>query len=182
MSASIITLGTVVKAFFLFLGLPKNLGEEGPFEVWLAKDGFDRGVLNDVRKQPLLKELEKLKERFRFDLLDSSRMVDDKGNHITPLKTTELISAAMIRIEKLRLVINHEISIVKNHHKPTGVNYIVARTYWIDSRGKKFRKFAKNLGAEEKVMVKGKVTKERMKQLELEIDTMMLNQYRMEYS
>jgi len=181
MSASIFTLGTAIKAYFLFLGLPKNLGE-GPFEEWLVKDGFEQNVLNDEAKQPLIKELEQLKNKFRVDLLDSSRMVDEKGNPITPLQTTELIAAAMIRIDKLRLVINHEISIVKNLHKPTGVNYIVARTYWIDTRGKKFRRFAKNLGAEDKVMVKGKLPKERIEQIELEIDKMMLNQYRLEYS
>lgn len=180
MSVSAITIGSVIKAYFIFLGLPKYLGE-GPFEEWLAKDGFPKSVLSDPAKKELLRELEQLKEKFRSDLVDSGKMVDDAGVPITPLRTTELISAAMIQIDKLRLLIFHELSIVKNYHKPSGVNYIVARAYWVDGRGKKFRKFAKNIGSEEKVLERGKITTSKLKEVEEEIDRMMINQYRMEY-
>jgi len=100
---------------------------------------------------------------------------------MTPLKTTELIAAAMVQIDKLRLLIQHDLSIVKNLHKPSGVNYVVARAYWIDDRGKKFRKFAKNIGSDEKVMEKGKIPTWRLDEVEIEIDKMMLKQYREEY-
>lgn len=180
MSTTAITIGSIIKAYFLFLGFAKD-PLKGPFEEWLLNDGFKPQTLNDGSKKALLMELEQLKNKFRNDLNDANHIKDDSGKPITPLKTTELIAAAMVQIDKLRLVIQHDLSIVKNLHKPSGVNYVVARAYWIDERGKKFRKFAKNIGSDEKVMEKGKIPTWRLDEVEKEIDRMMLNQYREEY-
>jgi hypothetical protein len=180
MSTTAITIGSIIKAYFLFLGFAKD-PLKGPFEEWLLNDGFKPQTLKDGSKKALLLELEQLKNKFRNDLNDVNHIKDDSGNPMTPLKTTELIAAAMVQIDKLRLVIQHDLSIVKNLHKPSGVNYVVARAYWIDERGKKFRKFAKNIGSDEKVMEKGKIPTWRLEEVENEIDKMMLNQYREEY-
>jgi hypothetical protein len=147
----------------------------------LLNDGFKPQTLRDGSKKGLLLELEQLKSKFRNDLNDANHIKDDMGNPMTPLKTTELIAAAMVQIDKLRLVIQHDVSIVKNLHKPSGVNYVVARAYWIDDRGKKYRKFAKNIGSDEKVMVNGKVPTWRLDEIEIEISKMMMKQYREEY-
>jgi hypothetical protein len=180
MSTTAITIGTLIKAYFFFLGFAED-PIKGQFEEWLQNDGFKPQTIKDGSKKFLLTELETLKEKFRNSLIDSNHIMDEKGNPMTPLKTTELIAAAMNQIAKLRLVIQHDLSIVKNLHKPTGVNYVVARAYWIDDRGKKFRKFAKNIGSDEKVMEKGKIPTWRLDEVEKEIDRMMLNQYREEY-
>ena len=180
MSTTAITIGSIIKAYFLFLGFAKD-PLKGPFEEWLLKDGFKPQTLKDGSKKALLLELEQLKNKFRNDLNDANHIKDESGNPMTPLKTTELIAAAMVQIDNLRLVIQHDLSIVKNLHKPSGVNYVVARTYWIDERGKKYRKFAKNIGSDEKVMEKGKIPTWRLDEVEIEIDKMMLNQYREEY-
>ena len=180
MSTTAITIGSIIKAYFLFLGFPKD-PLKGPFEEWLLNDGFKTQTLKDGSKKALLLELEQLKSRFRNNLVHSIQTEDESGNPMTPLKTTELIAAAMIQIDKLRLIIQHDLSIVKNLHKPSGVNYVVARAYWIDDRGKKFRKFAKNIGSDEKVMEKGKIPTWRLDEVEIEIDKMMLKQYREEY-
>lgn len=180
MSTTVITIGTIIKSFFLFLGVPKG-PNESQFEDWLNNDGFKADTLKDGSKKALIMELENLKTKFRNNLNDSNLIKDENGNPITPLKTTELITAAMIQIDKLRLIIEHDLSIVKNLHKASGVNYVVARAYWIDDRGKKFRKFAKNIGSDEKVMENGKIPTWRLDEVEKEIDRMMLNQYREEY-
>lgn len=180
MSTTVITIGTIIKSFFLFLGVPKG-PNESQFEDWLNNDGFKPETLKNGSKKALLTELDNLKTKFRYNLNDTSLVKDENGNPITPLKTTELISAAMVQIEKLRLVIQHDLSIVKNLHKPSGVSYVVARAYWIDERGKKFRKFAKNIGSDEKVLVKGQIPTWKLDEVEKEIDRMMLIQYREEY-
>jgi len=180
MSTTLITIGTIIKSFFLFLGVP-NGPNESQFEDWLNNDGFNPQTLKDGSKKFLLTELQTLKDKFRKDLLDANKIMDENGNPMTPLRTTELIAAAMVQIDKLRLVIQHDLSIVKNLHKPTGVNYIVARAYWINASGKKYRKFAKNIGSDEKVMEQGKIPTWRLEQVENEINQMMINQYREEY-
>jgi hypothetical protein len=180
MSTTAITIGSIIKAYFLFLGFAKD-PLKGPFEEWLQNDGFKPQTLKDGSKKVLLTELEKLKDKFRNDLIDANHIKDENGNPMTPLRTTELIAAAMIQIDKLRLLIEHDLSVVKNLHKPTGVNYIVARAYWINDSGKKYRKFAKNIGSDEKVMEQGKIPTWRLEQVENEINQMMLNQYREEY-
>ena len=180
MSATALTIGSIVKAYFLFLGFASDPSQE-PFEEWLTNDGIKPETLKDGSKKSLLNELEKLKNKFRQDLNDTNHIKDDKGNPMTPLRTTELIAAAMIQIDKLRLVIQHQISFSRNPHKPSGVTYVVARAYWIDPKGKKFRKFAKNIGADEKVLENGKIPTWRLDLVEKEIDTMMVTQYREEY-
>jgi hypothetical protein len=180
MSTLILTLGVAIKSFFVFFGIPKDSNSE-PFEEWLNDDGFTQETLNNPLKKYLITELDGLKMKFRQDLRDSNLTKDEYGNPITPLKTTAIIVSAMIQIDKLRLVIQHELSIVKNLHKPSGVRYIVARSYWIDEKGKKFRKFAKNIGSEDKVMENGKITSWKLDQVEKEIDQMMIDQYRLEY-
>jgi hypothetical protein len=180
MSTTAITIGSIIKAYFLFLGFAKD-PIKGQFEEWLQNDGFKLHTVKDGSKKFLLTELQELKDKFRHNLIDSNHTKDENGNPMTPLKTTELIAAAMVQIDKLRLLIQHDLSIVKNLHKPTGVNYVVARAYWIDERGKKFRKFAKNIGADEKVMENGKIPTWRLDEVEKEIDRMMLKQYREEY-
>jgi hypothetical protein len=180
MSGTAITIGSIIKAYFFFLGFAKD-PLRGPFEEWLSNDGFKPETLKNGSKNNLLLELEQLKNKFLNDLNDANHVKDETGQPMTPLKTTELIATAMIQIDKLRLVIEHEISFARNPHKPTGVTYIVARSYWVDDKGKRFRRFAKNLGAEEKVMVNGKIPKWKLDEIEIEIDRMMLKQYRAEY-
>ncbi len=180
MSTTLITIGTIIKSFFLFLGVPKG-PNESQFEDWLNNDGFKPQTLKDGSKKFLITELQTLKDKFRNNLNDTNTIKDESGNPITPLKITELISQSMVQIEKLRIVIEHDLSIIKNLHKPSGVNYVVARAYWIDDRGKKYRKFAKNIGSDEKVMEQGKIPIWRLEEVEKEIDRMMLNQYREEY-
>jgi hypothetical protein len=55
------------------------------------------------------------------------------------------------------------------------------RAFWIDDKGKPFRKFSKNLGAEGKVVVKGKIPTSDLNAVSDYILTLMCDLYNFEY-
>lgn len=55
------------------------------------------------------------------------------------------------------------------------------RAFWIDDKGKPFRKFSKNLGAENKVLVRGKIPTGDLDAVEDYILTVMWDLYYFEY-
>ena len=61
------------------------------------------------------------------------------------------INEYKIRIKKLQLIGELKTFKALNTKKDTKVSYIVIRAFWVDSNGKPFRNFSKNLGAEYKV-------------------------------
>ena len=61
------------------------------------------------------------------------------------------INEYKIRIKKLQLIAELKTYKAYNIKKETKVKYIVIRAFWVDSNGKPFRNFSKNLGAEYKV-------------------------------
>lgn len=171
----------VIKGLLLLL-LSHDLMPDDDFEEWLNDDNFSEQVKSDDNKKYLFLELEKAKNQCRKDLYDSSSMNGADGFPLTPAKIYKLIEAHKNRIRKIRLMIEHEVTIAKNLHKPSGVTYIVARSYWIDKSGKKVRKFAKNLGSDEKVLVNGEIPKYKLLDVEKEIDRMMWEEYKKEYN
>ena len=166
----------------LLLLIPTDLTPEEDFEEWLNDDGFVYSPERYGDKKFLFTELEKVKSQFREFINKTEALVDENGNSLPMIKIYHWIETKKIQIEKLRLIIEHEISYGTNLHKPSGVRYVVFRAYWINNKGKKFRKFAKNIGAEEKVLVKGKVPTYKLDEVEKEIDRMMWEQYKSEYS
>ena len=170
--------GTIKAFFFFFMNQTENNNE---FEDWLNNDGFKNNPEKDGNKKFLLIELNRLKEKFRADLIDNTQLKDNNGNTLTPFEIIKLVEAHKIRIEKVRLMIEHEILQSYTLHKPTDVKYIVLRSYWIDKRGKKFRKFSKNLGPADKVLVGGQIPTSTMVQTEKEFDRLMWGLYREEY-
>ena len=68
-----------------------------------------------------------------------------------------------------------------NVNKDTQVRYVVMRAFWIDDNGKPFRKFSKNLGAENKVLVKGQIPTSDLDSVEDYILTLMWDLYYFEY-
>lgn len=179
MSVTAITLAAL-KSFFLFLPTVQEK-DAGPYEAWLRNDGFRPGTLKDPSKTSLLKELDDLKSKFVKSLHQEFGSLGAEMKRMTPLNVVEVISKGQIQIDRLRLLIEHETFFVKNHQKSTGTTYYVARAYWIDDLGKKDRKFAKNLGPEDKVLEGGKIPTWRKDQVEREINEMMLAKYREEY-
>jgi len=168
------------KALLLLLG-NHLLPPDDEFELWLNADGFKKGTENEGSKKHLFLELNKLKIRFRKDLNDQESLKDENGNSLSPLNIHKLIQGHKNRISKVRLMIQHELLEARNLHKPSGVTYIVIRTYWIDSTGKKFRKFAKNLGPSDKVLKNNKVPQSLITEIDKELTSMMWVEYQSEY-
>lgn len=165
----------------ILLLLPKELMPDESFEEWLNNDGFKYSPEKYGDKKFLFTELEKLKSEFRDYINRKEPIVDEKGQSVPAVTIFNWIQLKKIQIEKVRLMIDHEISCGTNLHNPTGVRYVVFRAYWINNQGKKFRKFAKNIGAEDKVLVNGKVPAFKHDEVEKEIDRMMWDQYKSEY-
>lgn len=165
----------------LLVILPKELMPEENFEEWLNNDRFVYSSDKYGEKKFLFTELEKLKSEFRVLISKNEPIVDEKGQSISAATIYNWIQLKKIQIEKVRLMIDHKLSYGTNLHNPTKVKYVVFRAYWIDKEGKKFRKFAKNIGPEDKVFVNGEVPQFRVKEIEKEIDRMMWEQYKSEY-
>jgi len=165
----------------LLLLIPTELMPEENFEEWLKNDGFTYSPEKYGDKKLLFDELNALKSEFRNVVNNKEIVVDDNGHTMTFLAIYNWIQLKKIQIEKVRLMIEHEISYGTNLHTPSGVRYVVFRAYWINKEGKKFRKFAKNIGAEDKVLVNGKVPDFKVKEVEKDIDNMMKEQYKSEY-
>jgi len=70
---------------------------------------------------------------------------------LTPYEIFDTINEYQIRIKKLVLISNLKGFVHRNTNKVTGNSYVVVRLLWIDSYGKPFRNFSKNLGAEHKI-------------------------------
>jgi hypothetical protein len=176
---SLKTLG-FIKAYFLFLG-SHLLNEDDDLNKWLNNDGFTEEQLKDGEKMYLLRELDKLKTTFKKDMYEKEVLKDENGNPLSPLDIYKLIEAHKIRIEKVRLMVKGEFLTAEHLHKASGITYIVARAYWIDNKGKKFRKFSKNIGTKDAVMSNGVIPKSRIKDIKSELLRLMWSQYHEEY-
>jgi hypothetical protein len=187
----ILTTAVVKKGLLLLLLNPALTPQKKVFEDWLDNDGFKKDYSKDLTKRDLFNELNMLKEKYKKDYDGEWKSENGKKKMILPIKENgeelspgEIKMALLqleIRIKKVRLMIEHEYYIIKNHHKPTNVNYIVVRSNWLDNNGNKFKKFSKNIGAEEKVLVDGKVPPRKLDEAKKEIDSMMLEYYKQEY-
>lgn len=170
---------TVIQGILLLI--PSRLEPEDNYEEWLNDDGFTYSPDKYGSKKFLFDILDTLKSEFREALSKKDELVDEKGQPVTLATAGKWIKMKQVQIAKVRLMIDHEISYGTNLHTPSGVRYVVYRAYWIDNNGKKFRKFAKNIGAEDKVLVNGEVPAYRITEVEKEIDRMMMEQYKSEY-
>lgn len=175
-----ILLGASLKGLLLLLGM-NFLNDNTELEEWLNDDGISEKAMKDPNKSYYVSELNKLKQKFRYDLIDNGKLIGEHGQNLSPLEILNLIQQHKNRISKVRLIIENTFSIVKNTHQPSGVKYVVVRAYWIDKNGKKFRKFAKNIGAEDKVCVNGEVPETTKKSVYNELYKMMIEEYNKEY-
>ena len=171
----------------LLLFLPPKQSFKGSLGEWIDNDGFTDDELADPTKKHLVYELNRLKDEFRRGLSDKESSKGSEGDVLNPEEIYNLIEGNKIRISKIRLAIKPEYAISRNLHrnidlpKPKSVYYLVARAYWINNKGKKFRKFSKNFGAEDKVLVNGVIPQGMINEVENALTNMMWEEYRMEY-
>ena len=157
------------------------LKEQNAWE-FLGKDNFREGVENDGKRKFLVNELDKVKKHFIEYASESEPLKHEDGNFLTPIEVHQLVESHKLKIDKLRLMINYELMLAHNTHKPTSVVYVAARGLWIDNKGVKFKKFSKNIGTSDTVYGKnGKIHESLKRESENEIIQMMWETYKMEY-
>lgn len=122
-----------------------------------------------------------LLDDFRAFLESKESVTDADGKTLTPVEIYNAIEHYKIRIEKLWLIFDLRLYKTYNVNKETQVRYIVMRAFWIDEKGKPFRKFSKNLGAENKVLVRGQIPHSDIKAVEDYILSLMEDLYYWEY-
>lgn len=124
--------------------------------------------------------LEKCDE-FRSFLNSKEDVTDEYGNKLTPIQILNAIEDYKIMIRKLILIINLRLYKAYNIKKETKIKYIVMRAYWLDNEGKPFRNFSKNLGAEQKILVNGKIPHHLLDSAEEFILDLMWDLWHIEY-
>ena len=150
-------------------------------EAWLNENEpvVNKSHLKKVER--IYQHYHELKDEFREFLNSTENVVDAQGIPLAPIEIYNAIEYYKIRIQKLWLIFNLKLYKTYNVNKETQVRYIVMRAFWIDDKGKPFRKFSKNLGAENKVLVRGKIPVSDLESVEDYILTLMWDLYYFEY-
>lgn len=172
------TLG-VFKAFFFFFSAPIP---EDTWDDWIAKDGFRSKPHLKKSKAYLFDELNLAKKNF-LNFLDSNESMAREVGALTGARIiNQYTNAHVIRIKKIRLMIEFKIYINTNIN-PSGIKYVLAKSCWISNKnGKVIKKFTKLMGQEDEVKVRGKIPASLMDNIEIELEKAMWNEYCLEYS
>lgn len=141
--------------------LPYNINRpEGKFDFdsWIERNEPPIGTSRIKVLGPWYDEYQTVKVGFKIFLLSfDNDIMDENGTKLTPLQIYNAIEFYKIRIQKLWLIIQPKMYFTHNENKATGVRYVSVRGMWIDQNGQMFKRFSKNLGAEEKIKVNGKI-------------------------
>ncbi len=150
-------------------------------DSWLIENEPEVSKVHFKKIERLYNHYGELLDEFRDFLNSSEKIIDSQGSTLTAIDIYNAIEYFKIRIEKLWLIFNLRLYKTYNVNKDTQVRYIVMRAFWIDDKGKPFRKFSKNLGAEGKVVVKGKIPTSDLNAVSDYILTLMCDLYHFEY-
>jgi hypothetical protein len=151
------------------------------FDIWISDN---EPVLNEFQLKKfgnIYQHYLELKDDFLEFLNSTDNILDPNGKVLSAIEIYNAIEYYKIRIEKLWLMFDLKLYKTYNVNKDTQIRYIVMRAFWIDDKGKPFRKFSKNLGAENKVLVRGKIPTGDLDAVEDYILTVMWDLYYFEY-
>ena len=151
------------------------------FKNYLSQKNWSLKILDSYNSNNINDSITILIDEFRKLLNSKEQITDAQGNVLTPLNLYNLINEYQVRIDKLALIFNLRLHKTLNENKKTGVKYIVMRVFWIDAKGKNVRWFSRNLGAESKVYVNGKIPINQLEAMEKEMIMLMWDQYQIEY-
>ena len=180
----ILIAGSTYKGLLLLLMLLPQMN----FNNWLEefKIIYDQSKHSDIKY--VFTEYDSLTKKLTSDLTNKNEPLKDttensvNGSYLSPFEIYQQIEGYKIRLMKLKIMSDRELHVTYNLNKSTGVKYIVVRSNWIDMKtGKKYRKFSKNLGSEDKVLVNKVIPQYLMKETLVEITRMMWDQYKLEY-
>jgi hypothetical protein len=112
---------------------------------WIFSDGF---ILEHFTIGTLYhKKLETVKSEFlKFFFTE---VIKNKKEIKTNEQIHTKIDEYMLKIMKLRMIIEPSIQIATNVHTQSKITYLIAKSFWYDEDGNKIRKFTKSLGRAE---------------------------------
>jgi hypothetical protein len=108
-------------------------------------------------------------------------LLNENGEHLTLIEIEDLINGYKIKLDKLRLIIEHKIYSTTNINVQTKIKYIVCRSFWVDDNGQRVRMFSKNIGPESKVTIDDVVSDRLFNNTKNILLGMMKKQYEKEY-
>ena len=157
---------------------------EGKFDLdsWIDRNEPAHGSSRIEQLGLWYDEYRMIKVEFGKFLQSFEDIIDENGIKLTPLQIYNAIEFYKIRIQKLWLIIQPKMYQTFNLNKATGVKYISVRALWIDQNGQTFKRFSKNLGAEDKIMVNGRIPEMDSKAVKETITYYMQDLYSLEYS
>jgi hypothetical protein len=122
-------------------------------------------------------EYNEVTEEFKSFLKCTDPILDAEGKKLTANDIHSAVEFYKIRIQKLMLIFNLRLYKTFNVNKKTNVRYIVMRAFWYDVDGKPIKWFSRNIGAENKVCVNGKIPTHKLDSVEEDILHLMWDQY-----
>jgi hypothetical protein len=176
---SSVVLYNAVQAFFFFFGVP---APEDNLKAWIDDDGFKNFSKADKSKSYLFDELLLAKKDF-IEFLDSNDKMSSVTSNIGGAGlVNQYIQAYIIRIKKIRMMIDFKIYL-NTSKNAYGTKYVIAKSCWISNiNGKVIKKFSRVIGQDDLVRVKGKIPAKLLDDVKKELEKAMWNEYRIEYS
>lgn len=112
---------------------------------WIFNDGFNFD--HTLHGGLYYKKLENVKSEFlQFYFTEVAKNKKEiKTNEHVDSKIDEYI----LKIMKLRMIVEPSIQIATNVHTQSKITYLIAKSFWYDEDGNKIRKFTKSLGRAE---------------------------------
>lgn len=102
------------------------------------------GILNDLVLSMQL-ELKNLIQKFEDFYLTKSDYKTYDRDGLSPMEINHLLNAALVRIKRMRYVLNPEYIKSDFFDKKSNNRYTMIKGYWIDDEGTKTRSFSKNI-------------------------------------
>lgn len=148
---------------------------------WIINDNFKNETLKKSNNQLYLKKLDTLKERFfEYFFRELNEKKGDNRDYTKACDVYAEINSLVLRIIRLRSLIQPKIQIAINVHTQTKITYLAAKAFWYDQEGNEIRKFTKSMGRLDDYK-KGKEDPVLLKEAELKIQEVMYKTYMEEY-
>lgn len=176
---SSMALMNAIQAYFFFFSVP---APEDNLKAWIDDDGFEDSIKKNKSKAYLFDELDLVKKDF-IEFLDSNEKMNSMISYTSGARmVNQYIHAYMNRIKKLRMMIQLKVYF-NNSRNAYGTEYLVAKSCWIsNTTGKVIKKFSKVVGQNDLVRVKGKIPTTVLYQIMIELEKIMWQEYKNEYS
>jgi len=128
----------------------KDMNRAKQFVAWVADDRFKSAEKPTADSLGIHLTLGSLKEEILDFYFKTLQNLSEEKNDINLACDVEgRIADYVIQLMRLRMVVEPQIQISKFVHPQTNISYLYVKSFWIDDRGKKKRKFSKLLGKAE---------------------------------